>query len=52
MSIRDAKRIAALEARVSELVTRLEQLELAHVVKVSDDERRPRAGAPLRKGRQ
>lgn len=51
MSIRDAARIAALEARVTELVVRLEQLERGQLAKVENDAR-PRAIAVIRKGKR
>jgi hypothetical protein len=51
MSFRDAARIAALEARVIELVARLEQLERAQQAKVESDARQ-RVVATTRKGRR
>jgi hypothetical protein len=51
MSIRDAARIAALEARVSELVSRLERLEQATAVRDSKASERNASAARPRQGR-
>jgi hypothetical protein len=51
MSIRDAARIAALESRVSELVSRLEKLEQAAAVRESKASERNVSSARPRPGR-
>jgi hypothetical protein len=52
MSIRDAARIAALEARVSELVARVERLESVRASATENKVQRPEGAVPLRKGRR
>jgi hypothetical protein len=52
MSIRDAARIAALEARVSELAAKLERIERVQESSNETKAQRPVAAVPLRKGRR
>lgn len=52
MSIRDAARIAALEARVTELVARLEQLERAQRVPLEAEAQQRSVAITTRKARR